>query len=66
MTTTTSKPHARTKTAGYKEGIGFIAEAFAEASHPAALPTILLVMVSDLFDRPIEKVLTDVSSTLLR
>lgn len=64
--TTTTKTNRNTKTAGYKEGVAFAAQAFAEATDPNNLPTILLIMVSDLFDRPIEKVLVDVSKALVR
>jgi hypothetical protein len=65
MTTITSKS-TRTKTAGYKEGIDWVALCFAEATDPANLPTTLLLMVADLFERPIEKVLVDVSKALVR
>lgn len=65
MTTETTKTR-NTKTAGYKEGVTYVAGVFSTVTDPKKLPTTLLVMVADLFQRPIEKVLMDVSKALVR
>jgi hypothetical protein len=64
--TTTTKTNRNTKNAGYKEGVNYIAAVFSTVTDPKNLPTSLLIMVADLFERPMEKVLMDVSKALVR
>ena len=73
MTNVSAKTNTNTKTAGYKEGIAFVANLLRglefDASNPpaaSAIPSVPLEMVADLFARPIEKVLVDVAKALVR
>lgn len=54
----------RTKTPGYREAIAWIAdnddtECLFEAD---PIPSVTMSMIADLFDRPIEKIMTDVTN----
>lgn len=68
--TTTSKPHARTKTAGYKEALDHLARQslgmIAANLDPTWIVPPAVVMIATIFERPTDKVLLDLAGYLRR
>lgn len=67
--TTTSKTTRNTKRGNYREAIAWVSNAFASFTTTAQAETLtapMVLLVSDLFNRPVEKVLGDVASALTR